>query len=234
MDEPAADMDLGGAAAETGEGASPDVFSDVPADGGLAEGEPTLPQAEPAPPGGGLGGDGGTLEDLGEEEELPSDEQPINGGEGGLPQEQHDPLAVEEPSLAEEQSPPEPEPEPEPDPEPAPEPQPEPEPEAEKPKAAKAAKAKKGGGKKGTTERTYVVLQKSTVEVVGGSEERWVEAMPEGVVAANGEAALRKAYAQLVPEDNGDPVTLCVIPDHYWKPKTVQAKVRHERAVEIS
>lgn len=199
-------MDLGGAAPP--EGGSPDVFADTPADGGLGE-EPTVPPVQE----GSLGGDGGTLEELGEEQPLPPDEAPINGG------------GTEEPPPAGEQPPAQPEPEPEPEPEPAPEPP--------APKAKPASK--KGGGKKGTTERRYVVLQSTTVQVgEGETEERWVEAVPEGIVATNGEAALRKAYADLVPEDNGDPVTLCVIPEHYWKPKTVQAKVRHERAVEIS
>jgi len=189
-----------------GEAGSPDPFKEVPADGGL-------PQAEEAP--GALGGDGATLEELGAEEEPPADEAPINGAEGDLPGAPVDPLKPDD-------DPPAPDDEPDPAEEsPAePDPAPEPEPEPEKPKDAKAS-----SGKKGTAERIYHVLKKGE----GG----WTEPIPNGIKAANGEAALRTAYTQLVDEDSDDPLTLAVIPAHYWNPKTVQSKVKRDRAIEI-
>lgn len=208
-DESVADMDLGGEG-DGEEGAPKDAFADIPADGGLGEQEPTAPEAVPPPPGESLGGDGAAL---GEEEELAPEEPPINGEEAALPEGQAaDPLADPPPAEA-----PTPEPEPE---------QPESEPEPDSKPEAEAKKTAKGGGKKGTTERTYVVLQQG--------EHGWTEPIAEGIVASNGEQAIRKAYAQLVAEDSGDPITLAVIPAHFWSPKTVQAKVKHERAVEIS
>lgn len=211
-DEIKEDMDLGGGD-EGAAPASPDPFADVPADGGA-------PEVEEAP--GALGGDGATLEELGEEEPLGEEEAPINGGaeeEGGeLPGAPVDPLASDEPPApaAEEPAPAE-------GPPAEPEPTPEPKPEAEKsePKAAS-----KSGGKKGTAERTYVVLTRN-------GEGHWEEVIDGGVKAANGESAMRQAYSELVEEDSDDALTLAVIPAHYWNPKTVQSKVKRDRAIEI-
>lgn len=207
------DMDLGGAAGEEETGAPPaDPFAETEADGGLGgEEEPTAPEAAEPEPGEGLGGDGGTLEELGGEEGLPPEGQAA------------DPLAGEGEPPAEE---PTPEPEDEPE-QPKDEPEPEPKPEPKKGKG----KAKKGNGKKGTSERTYVVLQKFFPDE---GEPYFREAVKDGVRAGNGEQALRKAYAELVSDESGDAINLVVVPEHYFKVKTVQAKVRHERAVEIS
>lgn len=179
--------------------------------------------------------------DLGGDEELKADpfadvpadagdgEEAVEGGLGG------DGATLED--LAEEEGAPSPEPingdegdpaplpgEGEPEPEPvADEPEPAPEPEGQDDQAEKAKPASK---KAGTTERPYQVL----VEIEAG---HWQEALDGPIQAANGDVALREAYAALVPAESADPKTLVVIPVHYWKPREVKAKTKISRAVEI-
>jgi hypothetical protein len=149
------------------------------------------------------------------------------GGEGAtledLQAEQEEPAAAGEEDLAA-------------DPPPLPsseEPEPEPEPAAAEPEPAPAATEEPAEEptpptkKEGTAERPYTVLYKA-------EDGNWAEATDKPIKAANGEVALREAYASLVPADSEDSYTLVVIPVHYWKPKEVKAKKKISRAVEIN
>lgn len=100
--------------------------------------------------------------------------------------------------------------------------EPEPEPTAGKaePEPGEKATSKKAG----TAEREYVVLLQKG--------EDWTEPT-EPIKASNGEAALRAAYAKLVPEGD-ESLTLVVVPKHFFNVKTVKAKVKSDRAIEIA
>lgn len=185
MSDENSELDLGAAPPEP----APDPFAGVEADAG----------AEPEPAEGGLGGDGGTLEEL-------EGGEAINGG--AEPTEQ------------------------------AAEPEPEPEPEvpasvaeAEVPKdeLASADQEAEPAKKSGSSTRHYAVLKKNP------DTGEWQEPFAEegGIDAANGEIAMRKAYARLVPPESKDQIELVVFPTHYWKPKKVGAKAEVKRSVTI-
>lgn len=199
------DIDLGAGGSESGlPEPGRDVFEDVEPDPLGGDDEPK-PEETPA---GRLGGDGETLEELEQRAEEPAEPEPTPEAE---------PEPVEEP-VAEE---------------PAAEEEAEAAPESEAADAAEAGKVEPepepapspGTKKAGTADREYVVLQE-----VGKKEYKEVL---EPIRAGNGEAAIREAYAKLVPGDSEDSVTLVVVPSHFWKPKTVKAKAKVNRAIEI-
>lgn len=84
-------------------------------------------------------------------------------------------------------------------------------------------------GKVGTSEREYIVQRQAPDDDDGNPV--WVEVLR--ITASNGEAALRSAYAELVPSESEAAVTLVVIPVHFFKPKTVRGKAKVNRAIEI-
>lgn len=219
MDSPEQGLDIGT------EGGSNDPFAGVEAD----------PLGAPAE--GSLGGDGETLEDLadggapinGGEEPAPGEflEEPEEG-DGVISEEEASEAAAEEARAEAATAEPEPDPAP-----PAAEPEPEPEPE---PQAAEGAKPdgdaepdKPKAKAAGTAERQYTVLKSVAV----GDDIHWIEAVKGGVRAANGEQAIREAYALLVPADSEEEIELSVIPAHYWKPRKVAAKAKVRRTVSI-
>lgn len=94
-------------------------------------------------------------------------------------------------------------------PEPLTEPEPEPEP---KNKAAR---------------RTYLVLE----ETASGENPEFKQQMT--VEAHNAETALKRAFETLVDEDSVASLTLCVIPERFWRWRTVEGRVKTTSTIEI-
>ena len=83
--------------------------------------------------------------------------------------------------------------------------------------------------------RTYLVF-----EALDGRPNEWREVLTEtdggrGVVARNGENAMRKAYRLLAEERGEHPeTTLVVVSERMWRPMPVKARVpRTSLAIEI-
>jgi len=158
----------------------------------------------------------------GEVEETAEIQEGTLGGTGATLEELEPEAELAEAEAAEEDAPAAAEPEAEPEPAAA-----EPEPEAS---AVAEPEPPAPTGKVGTSEREYVVQRQDGKDDDGNRE--WVEVTR--IKAANGEVALRQAYAALVPSDSEEAVTLVVIPAYFFHPKTVKAMAKVNRAIEIA